>query len=194
MAYHLAKTFAQEGKETVLMDVDFCRSVLSFAFPDLEHRPGLHDYLMGDVEAGAIISATEQSHLFFIQSQEAKFSAPHALRSERMQTLLRDLKQDFDVIILDTPPVLSINDAVALGEIVDLRLMVVEWGKTPKEMVERAIKKIAPSNLVLAGIVLNKARHWGANYYYDHAYEDKRKKAIEKKAVSVPHPKPGDAK
>ena len=161
--------------------VDFCRSVLSFYFSDLEERPGLHDYLMGRAEADAIITATGQENLSIIRSQEAQFSAPHALRSDRMKELVRKLKQDFDVVIFDTPPVLAINDAVALGELVDMRILVIEWGKTSRDVVQRALKKIAPSNLVFAGIILNKAKHWGSSYYYDHYYDGKKKKEQRKK-------------
>ena len=180
-AYHVARAFAQEGKQTILVDVDFCRSILSFVFSDLPERPGLHDYLMGKAEAEEIIAATGQPNLFLIQSQEAQFSAPHALRSDRMKDLVRKLKQDFDVAIFDTPPVLAINDAVALGELVDLRILVIEWGKTPKDVVQRALKKIAPSNLVLAAIILNKAKHWGSSYYYDHYYDGKKREDYRKK-------------
>ena len=180
-AYHVACSFAREGKQTILVDVDFCRSVLSFSFPDLQKRPGLHDYLMGKAEAEEIISATGEANLFFIQSQEAQFSAPHALRSDRMKDLVCKLKQDFDVVVFDTPPVLAINDAVALGEIVDLRVLVIEWGKTAKDVAQRSLKKIAPSNLVLAAIILNKAKHWGSSYYYDHYYDGKKKYQAKKK-------------
>jgi len=180
-AYHVAHAFAQDGKKTILVDVDFCRSVLSFYFSDLEERPGLHDYLMGRAEADAIITPTGQANLSIIRSQEAQFSAPHALRSDRMKELVRKLKQDFDVVIFDTPPVLAINDAVALGELVDMRILVIEWGKTPRDVVQRALKKIAPSNLVFAGIILNKAKHWGSSYYYDHYYDGKKKKEHEQR-------------
>jgi len=184
-AYHIANTFALEGKKVVLVDVDFCRSVLSVSFPDLEKRPGLHDYLMGDAEVEEIIAATGKPNFFFIQSLEAQFSAPHALRSDRMKDLIRKLKQDFDVVIFDTPPILVINDAVALGESVDMRILVVEWGKTPRETVQRALKKIAPSNLLLAGVVLNKAKHWGASYYYEHYYSGKKERLGAKKNNKV---------
>lgn len=180
-AYHVARSFAQEGKQTLLVDVDFCRSVLSFVFSDLQERPGLHDYLMGEAEAEEIISATAVPNLFLVQSQEAQFSAPHALRSDRMKDLVHKFKQDFDVVIFDTPPVLAINDAVALGELVDMRVLVVEWGKTPKEVVQRALKKIAPSNLVLSAIILNKAKHWGSSYYYDHYYDGKKREGYRKR-------------
>ncbi len=176
VAYHVAHTFAQEGKKTILVDVDFCRSALSFYFSDLAEQPGLHDYLMGSVEADAIIATTGQPGLFLIRSQEAQFSAPHALRSDRMKELVHKLKQDFDVVLFDTPPVLAINDAVALGELVDMRILVIEWGKTPRDVVQRALKKIAPSNLVFAGIILNKTKHWGSSYYYDHYYGGKKRK------------------
>ena len=182
VSYHLASTFAQEGKRTVLVDVDFCRSVLSFMFSDLKDSPGLHDYLMGSVEAEDVIMATGQLNLFFVQSREAKFSAPHALRSDRMKDFVRKLKQEFDIVIFDTPPVLSINDAVALGELVDMRILVVEWGKTPRDMVQRALRKIAPSNLVLAGILLNKTKRWGSSDSYDHYYTGYQKEKHAKDA------------
>jgi capsular exopolysaccharide synthesis family protein len=180
-SYHIAHTFAQEGKKVVLVDVDFCRSIISFAFSGIEEIPGLHDYLVGKAEAEEIIAATGQPNLFLIQSREAQFSASHALRSDRMRELVHKLKQDFDVVLFDTPPVLATNDAIALGELVDLRILVVEWGKTPKELVQRALKKIAPSNLVLAAIILNKAKHWGSSYYYDHYYGEKKKQPAKNK-------------
>ncbi|MDD5226830.1 MAG: polysaccharide biosynthesis tyrosine autokinase, partial [Candidatus Omnitrophica bacterium] len=180
-SYHVAHTFAQEGKQTLLVDVDFCRSVLSLLFSDLPERPGLHDYLTGKAEAEDIIAATAYPNLFIVRSHEAQFSAPHALRSDRMRALVHKFKQDFDIVIFDTPPVLSINDAVALGGLVDMRLLVVEWGKTSKELVQRALKKIAPSNLVLSAIILNKARHWGSSYYYDHYYDGSKKQSYHKK-------------
>lgn len=179
-SYHIAHAFAQTGKKTVLVDVDFCRSVLSCYFTDLEARPGLHDYLMGQAEVADIIGPTEQPGLFIIRSQEAQFSAPHALRSDRMRDLVAKLRQDFDVVLFDTPPVLAINDAVALGELVDMRILVIEWGKTPRDVVQRALKKIAPANLVSAGIILNKAKHWGSSYYYDHYYDGKKKKGYKR--------------
>jgi len=174
-AYHIANTLAQEGKRTILVDVDFCRSGLSCAFQDLKERPGLHDYLTGKATAEDIISATGQSNLFFIQSKEAPFSVSYALRSDRMKELVHKLKQDFDVVLFDAQPVLATNDAVAMGELVDLRILVIEWGKTTKELAMKALKKIAPSNLVLAGIILNKARHWGSTYRYSHYYDRKKK-------------------
>ena len=69
----------------------------------------------------------------------------------------------------------QIKDAVALGELVDMRILVIEWGKTSREMVQRALKKIAPSSLLLAGIILNKTKRWGSSYYYDHYYTGYRK-------------------
>ena len=180
-AYHIAQSFAQAGKRTVLVDVDFCRSVLPLYFTDLPERPGLHDYLMGQAEAEALVAPTGQPGLFIIRSQEARFSAPHALRSDRMKELVHKLKQDFDVVLFDTPPVLAINDAVALGEFMDLCILVIEWGKTPRDVVLRALRKLAPSNPVSPGIILNKAKHWGSSYYYDHYYDGKKKNQDTKK-------------
>lgn len=175
--YHLAHAFAQDGKRTILIDVDFLHSVTSLAFPNAsDDQPGLHSFLMGEADMESIVEETAQPNLYLVRCHEAPFSAPHALRSERMRELVMGLKKHFDIILFDAPPVLALNDAVALGELVDMRIIVIEWGKTPRELVERAMKRIAPSNLVLAGIVLNRAKHWGETYYYDHYYPEKSRK------------------
>jgi len=120
-----------------------------------------------------IIEETAYPNLFLIPSQEAKFSAPYALRSKRMKEILDVLKETFDIIIIDTPPVLVLNDAVAIGELVDIRVVVVEWGKTSIKSALRTVNKIAPSDSTLTGIILNKAKHWGKQYYYEHYYSAK---------------------
>lgn len=179
VAYHLAHAYAREGRVTVLIDTDFCRSSLSYSFPQPEvKRPGLHDYLMENAKLEQIIEETTQKNLYLIRSQEAEFSAPHALRSERMKDLLRDLKNYVDVIVLDAPPTLTVSDAVALGEIVDMRVFVIEWGKTPREVVQRAISRVAPGNLVPACVILNKVKNIGGSYYsqYHHYYSGKSEK------------------
>ncbi len=176
VSYHVAKNFAQEGKRTVLVDTDFCRGILSNYFSNLVVKPGLHEYLTGTTEKENILTQTEQENLFFIRCDEIEFSAPHALRSDRMKDLVRKLKAEFEIVIFDTPPVLAVNDAVALGELVDMRILVIEWGKTSQEIATRALRKIAPSNLVFAGIILNKAKHWGSSYYYNHYYESGKKR------------------
>ncbi|MGI6240724.1 MAG: GumC family protein [Candidatus Omnitrophota bacterium] len=167
---HVARTFANEGKKTVLIDADFCHSTISKMFPREGERPGLHSYLMENAPVDAIIEETAYPNLFLIPSREAKFSAPYALRSKRMKEMLNVLKETFDVVIVDTPPVLVLNDAVAISELADMRVVVVEWGKTLIKSVLRTVSKIAPSDSALTGIILNKVKHWGKQYYYEHYY------------------------
>ncbi len=176
IAYHLAHTFAREGKAAVIIDADFCRSALSSVFPSAGgNRPGLNQFLMEDAAMEQILEETSQPNLYLIRSLEAKFSAPHALRSDRMKNLLNELKNYFDVIVVDAPPVLAVNDAVALGEVVDFRVLVVEWGKTLKDEVVRALSKIASGNLTVSGIILNKTKFSTNSYYYGNREAKKSK-------------------
>ena len=177
VSYYLAQTYAKDGRKTVMVDTDFCRSSLSFAFPQRgKGCPGLHDYLMGRADAEQILEVTEQKNLFLIRSEEAEFSAPHALRSERMKELLRTLKDQFDIVLLDAPPTLAVSDAMALGALVDMRVFVIEWGKTPRDMVRRAITRVAPGKQVSVGVILNKVKNVSGSYYsqYQHYYSGKK--------------------
>ena len=76
------------------------------------------------------------------------------------------LDKKYDIVILDAPPVLPVNDAVALSEIVDLRAMIVGCASTPRTKIKSAMGRIAPSNLILSAIILSKMKYHSRRGYH----------------------------
>ena len=73
--------------------------------------------------------------------------------------------------MIDTPPILPVNDTLALSQLVDMRVIVVRWGSTHRDLVYKAVAKIAPGQLILAGVVLNQVKEVNDKGY--HIYNPK---------------------
>jgi polysaccharide biosynthesis transport protein len=97
------------------------------------------------------------------------------LGSERMKALISRLRENFDYVVLDTPPVGPVFDAITVANLADKTIFVVEWAATPRELVETAIRQVSTHKRV-AGVVFNRVRQrqakkYGGAYYYGKAYE-----------------------
>jgi Mrp family chromosome partitioning ATPase len=78
------------------------------------------------------------------------------LMSQRMRDLTQELRGEFDYIVMDTPPLLPVVDALALATVADKVLLIVEWGQTPRASISEALKVLGPEAHRVAGIVFNK--------------------------------------
>jgi succinoglycan biosynthesis transport protein ExoP len=92
--------------------------------------------------------------------------------SQRMRDLIAELRGEFDYIVIDTPPLLPVVDALALATVADKILLIVEWGQTPFACISEAFKVLRPEAHRVAGIVLNKVdlkqlqRYGHRGYHY----------------------------
>jgi len=167
VSFHIAQSMARQGKRVVLIDADFCQSSLRNALPRTECELHLQEYLSGGAEIGDIIEGTDNELIHFIRSgQRSSFSAPHALKSSRMKDLLTTLKEHYDYVLVDTPPILPVNDTLALSQLVDMRVIIVRWAGTHRDLVRKAVAKIAPGQLILAGVVLNQVKETNEKGYH----------------------------
>lgn len=164
--YHLALAFATDSKKVIAIDADFCHASLSAVFSHTGAGPSLDSYLMEQAALEQIIQKTTNSNIDFIGAGKIRKSSPNAFRSKQMKALLANLRQRYDVVLIDGAPILQVNDSLALGELVDLRLLVIGSGKTPRDLVARALNKIAPGKLVNVGVLLNRVRGTGTFSYY----------------------------
>lgn len=167
VAFHVAQSMARQGKKVILIDADFCQSSLRDKIPKTDCEKHLYEYLSGTAEQHEIIEKTDNELIDFIRSGgRSSFSAPHALKSARMRDLLLDLKKKYDYVLVDTPPVLRVNDTVAVSQHVDMRVIVVRWAHTNRDLVKKAVMKIAPGQLLLSGVVLNQVKEVSDKGYH----------------------------
>ena len=113
--------------------------------------------------------------LTVIPAGSKSLNPPDVLGSERMKALIAHLKETFDYVVLDTPPVGPVVDAVIVANLADKTIFVVQWASTPRELVETSIKQVSAQKRV-AGVVFNfvnqdRAKKYGGEYYYGKSYE-----------------------
>ena len=99
------------------------------------------------------------------------------LSSERMKLLVNYLKENFDYVVMDSPPVGPVIDPIILSDLADKSIFVVEWASTPRDLVESCVKKLSAQKRV-GGIVLNlvkqsRAKKYGSEYQYGDRYYSK---------------------
>jgi len=93
------------------------------------------------------------------------------LSSENMKKLINDLREKFDFILLDSPPVMSVTDAVVLAALVDGVVMVIRGAETPIPPIQRAIQQLSDVNVRILGTALNGIDFKKGGYYYQYYYK-----------------------
>jgi capsular exopolysaccharide synthesis family protein len=161
VATNLAISLAQTGKKLLLIDADVRRGQIHQIFRQSE-SPGLMDYLMDetnfseDASLGEpFIRRTRVDNLYILPSG-AQVPNPEAfLSSEKMERLIKNLKEEYDIILFDSPALLAAADAMMLAPHVDGALLVVRSGVTQRQMALRAIELLENIHTEIRGIVLN---------------------------------------
>lgn len=165
LAILLATSSATSGKRTVLVDCDIRRQALSRAL-GMPPR-GLVDLLMGTADVSEVTIRDSATGLYIIPAGVFTANAADLLASQRMRQLIAKLREHYDYVVLDASPVLPVVDALSLAAMVDKVLVVVEWDRTPRNVVFEAFKLLRLESHQTPGIVLNKVNtKWLPGYGY----------------------------
>ena len=150
----LAASSAMSGHTTVLLDCDLRQQAVSEAFG--KKQPGLSELLRGTAELSDVIDIDPVTNTCVIPAGSIVPNPADLLMSRRMRDLIAQLRNRYDYIVIDAPPLLPVIDALALATMVDKILVIVEWGQTPRAAISEAFKVLRPEAHRVAGIVLNK--------------------------------------
>ena len=175
LACLLAKQTASTGKKVVLIDCDLRRPTIAKYFGLDKTILGLTDYLMNhDLNINDLLVTEPQSGLKILTQGHAGYVNPSSLfSSHRMAALIETLKNQADLLILDSPPIMAVPDTRTLGSLVDSTVYVLNWDKTPKNVVANGLQILrADGHNNLAGIVLQKVNmaQYGRYGYGDSGY------------------------
>jgi protein-tyrosine kinase len=166
VAANLAQSFIrQENRRVLLIDSDLRASRLHLHVGASE-KPGLSDYLSGDVDEYQVTQVEKDGNLCFIPGGREVSNPSELLHSDRMKQLLDRMSLIFDWIILDSPPSLAVHDASILADMCDGVLFVVRAGSTDFELAAKGSSEFHEKNLL--GVVLNrvdKGDSYGGYYY-----------------------------
>jgi len=168
-AANLAASLAWEGRRVLLIDGDLWRGRLHRLF-SAKKSPGLAESLMHDEPIPQAIHRTEIERLSFMPNGKPHGAPSDVVTRARVPPLLARLRQEFDVIVIDTAPVLSAAETAVFASSVDGVLLVVRAGRTDREDIELAMRQINGVSARLVGAVLNDpanvARRYGYHQYY----------------------------
>jgi capsular exopolysaccharide synthesis family protein len=171
---NIGVVFAQNGLRTLLVDSDLRRPMLHRIF-QLPNRTGLSNVLLAPVTQvnQAVIQSTGVANLQVITSGPIPPNPSELVGSARMSQVVAELRDLADVVIFDSPPVLSATDAALLANRLDGTLLVAESGRTRREAALRAVEQLQRAGANLIGGVLNRLQKKTGGYYYhyyDHYY------------------------
>lgn len=167
----LAAILQMGGRSVVLIDADMRRSQLAKSLKT-ENAIGLGEYLTSKALAKDIIYKDKKSGIYFIPAGNVGKHPLDALEQPKLTSLMDALKKQFDVVLIDSPPIMSVRDALLISNHADAVLYMVRWEKTPRGAVLEGIKMLReqcgakPMMLALSRVELKKQR------YYSHTKDD----------------------
>ncbi|MBN1576540.1 MAG: polysaccharide biosynthesis tyrosine autokinase [Chitinispirillaceae bacterium] len=189
---NLSIAFAQQGKKTLLLECNLRRPSLEKIF-GISRGAGISDILiekvtwescvmtvtdlaLGTMQVGDILSTPGLQNFYFIPHGHKPTNPTELLSSARMKQLLKTLKEDFDIIFIDAPPVLPVADSIVLSKIVDSVVLVYKVGTVPKKTFLLCKERLDAVQANILGVVLNglKPQSGGSSYskYAAKAYKE----------------------
>ncbi len=170
VAVNLALSFASEGNRVCFVDADLRRSRtherLDVLRPTVRSDQGLCGYLDGALSFEEAAIESEIENLTLILAGGRATNPPRLLRSDRMQELLERLKAEYDVVIIDAPPVLPVVDSAIISSLARATLLVVRYATTHQGDLAESAGRLAHVNAPLVGVVINGVHGAAAGYYY----------------------------
>jgi capsular exopolysaccharide synthesis family protein len=166
---NLAVVMAQAQTRVLIVDCDLRKPVMHDCF-SLNKSSGLTNLLVQDLEPEEVISSTEVMRLNVIASGPIPPNPSELLGSVKMAEFLARVAQQYDIVLLDTPPVIAVTDAVLLAPMVDSVLLVLKTGETRIDMAKEARDRLRNAGTKRIGIVLNESELHDIGYYRSHYF------------------------
>ncbi|MQW92649.1 polysaccharide biosynthesis tyrosine autokinase [Acinetobacter wanghuae] len=171
---NLAVILAQGGKRVLVIDADMRRGYLHKYF-DQVTSPGLSEMLLGSSSLNDVIKASTLDNLFFMPRGKSPTNPSELLGSQKFKQTLELLSEQYDHILIDTPPTLAVTDGVIIAQYAGVNLLVVRHAKTHMKELEITINRLEQANVKVNGIILNDVQRnsgsYGYGYNYSYAYK-----------------------
>lgn len=171
VSLNLAAVLAASGKKVLLIDADMRRGVIHSGA-----KFGLADVLVGLATLDTAISPKHTDNLFVMNAGKTKLAACELLRGDAMDKLLKEARQKFDMVIVDTPPLNLVTDAELICPLVDYSLFVLHYGRHSIEEIKETIDRVKRYSDKPAAVVMNHCEHEPGRYsygYYGNGYSSK---------------------
>jgi tyrosine-protein kinase Etk/Wzc len=179
VSINIAGSFAKANKKTVVLDCDLRKPRTHKVFK-AKRYPGFTDYFLGNVEFDKIINKSELPNLDFITAGTIPPNPSEILGSDQMQAFLEKLNGIYDLVVMDSPPIIAVTDSEILSRITDVSILVASAEETDIELMTKAAELLDHEKNSFIGVVLNKFSYrsgYGSyyKYYYYYAHNDDNK-------------------
>lgn len=168
VSQNLAAVYAEGGKKVLLIDADMRRGVIHG-----NSRMGLADVLVGNATLNTASVQGSIDNLFVLRSGKTRMTACGLLRSDAMDNLLKEAREKFDLVIVDTPPLNLVTDAELICPLVDYSLFVLHYGRHSMEEIKETVERVKRYSDKPAAIVMNHCEHEPGRYGYGYGYYNK---------------------
>lgn len=178
LSLSLARSAAKAGQRVLLLDADMRRPRVAKVLGGRTDAT-LAELFAGRKTVGEVINVEEETGLHYILGRAGMPNPQDLLGSQHMRDFIRSMSQHYDLVLLDSPPVLAASDALVLSRIADATVFVVRWEHTPRRVVLGAFKQLQSAGAMVAGVVLtrvNVKKHarfgYGDQGYYYGRYKE----------------------
>jgi len=186
----LARALASAGDRVIVVDCDLRRPT-QHVHLGVPREPGLTNYLLdgkGD-DLARFVRTTDLDTLHVLTCGPIPPNPPELIGTAKFRNLLQDLKRSYDWVVLDSPPVMNLADAVVLASLAELVALVIKHNENDRDLIRRSIKQLRGINANLIGAVLNQVDvdrgHYGDYYYggYHYSEDEGKKKRVRSRAA-----------
>lgn len=167
---NLGAICAQGGQRVLLIDGDLRKGHIHRSFGG-HSEEGLSDYLVGEITQEQLIRETEQDGLDYIARGTAPPNPSELLMSQRFDQFMQQMSEQYDLVIIDTPPALAVTDAAVVGKLAGTTLMITRFRENNPKEVERSLQQLESAGVVVKGSILNAIERSASSYYgYGYGY------------------------
>ena len=151
----LARTLAKTGNRILLIDADLRRSRVALASGIVEINGGLSSLLSGDKSFNEVVQTDPMVPSLHVIAADGKTpNAQDLLGSQQMHKVVHSVAKNYDLVIIDTPPILAVSDAAMVARIADTSIFLVQWSSVSHDLVMQALKQLKIFGCRIAGVVL----------------------------------------
>ena len=171
---NLATILAQSNKRILLIDADLRRGYMHKYF-NYDAQPGLAEYLNGQQTLDATVRATEVENLTIMTRGKSPSNPSELLGTAKFADMLKQLSEQYDHIIIDTPPILAVTDGIIISQYAGVNLVIARYAKTQMKELELTVNRFEQVGVKVNGFILNDIQRetggYGYGYNYAYAYK-----------------------
>jgi len=170
---NLATVIAQAGQKVLVVDGDMRKGYMQKVFEQTVEQ-GLSDLLIGDITYSQAIKETSVENLSLVTRGQIPPNPSELLMSEHFTAFIEHASKDFDLVIIDTPPILAVTDAAIIGNQAGTSLMLARYDMSPLKEIITAANRFDLNGVEIKGLIFNAVEKRNSDYgYYNYGYEYK---------------------